>query len=340
MGRTSKRKSAVLRADSMQKCKKFRAGIYARLSSDQDAMKKESIEVQIRIAQKFVEEFNEKEKGESIEVAGYYTDLGKTGSNFKRQGFSALMEDIKSGKINCVIVKDLSRFGRNYLEAGNYIEKIFPFLGVRFIAAADEYDTEKDHGSNSQMMFQIKNLINDLYAKDFSKKAKLQLKLRREEGSYVGGPPPYGYRVIMEGEIRKLIPDENTWPVVSQIYEEFIKEKSYAAVASELNRQKVNPPAVYKKTGNVYYAPVQFKEEYKAYIKWNESAVERILKSETYRGILVQGRTSISERNEANRKILDADNWMVTEKAHKPLIDERTYGQVQKIRKEISEKRR
>ena len=116
--------------------KRYKAGIYARLSADTERdsggipKKKESIDVQIRIAEKFVEEFNRKNK-EVIDIAGHYCDLGKTGSNFNRDGFNRLMQDIRLGDIDCVIVKDLSRFGRNYLEAGNYIEKIFPFLGVR-----------------------------------------------------------------------------------------------------------------------------------------------------------------------------------------------------------------
>ena len=114
---------------------------------------------------------------------------------------------------------DLSRFGRNYLEAGNYIEKIFPFLGVRFIAVADGFDTGKEGNENKQMASEIKNLVNDMYAKDFSKKAKLHLKQRREEGSYVGGPPPYGYRAEWSGKRRVLLPDENTKSIVTFIYE-------------------------------------------------------------------------------------------------------------------------
>ena len=198
MGRVSKRKAGSRPTEILhQEEKRYKAGIYARLSSDQDVKKNESVEVQIEIAKKFVEEFNRKETGEVIDVAQCYTDLGKTGSNFERAGFLRLLQDIRLGEINCVIVKDLSRFGRNYLEAGNYIEKIFPFLEVRFIAVADGFDTGKEGNENKQMATEIKNLVNDMYAKDFSKKAKQHLKQRREEGSYVGGPPPYGYMADM-----------------------------------------------------------------------------------------------------------------------------------------------
>ena len=172
MGRVSKRKSASRQADAGCEGKRYKAGIYARLSSDQDLQKNESIEVQVEMARKFAEEFNRQKTGEVISIVECYTDLGKTGSNFEREGFLRLLQDIRLGEINCVIVKDFSRFGRNYLEAGNYIEKIFPFLGVRFIAVADGFDTGRDGNENKQMASEIKNLVNDMYAKDFSKKAK------------------------------------------------------------------------------------------------------------------------------------------------------------------------
>ena len=180
MGRVSKRKASGQQAEAGRDERRYKAGIYARLSADQDVKKNESVEVQIEIAKKFVEEFNGQKKGEVIDVVECYTDLGKTGSNFEREGFLRLLQDIRIGEINCVIVKDLSRFGRNYLEAGNYIEKIFPFLGVRFIAVADGFDTGKEGNENKQMASEIKNLVNDMYAKDFSKKAKLHLKQRRK----------------------------------------------------------------------------------------------------------------------------------------------------------------
>ena len=143
MGRVSKRKSASRQADVGCEGKRYKAGIYARLSSDQDLQKNESIEIQVEMARKFAEEFNRQKTGEVISIVECYTDLGKTGSNFEREGFLRLLQDIRLGEINCVIVKDLSRFGRNYLEAGNYIEKIFPFLGVRFIAVTDGFRYRK-----------------------------------------------------------------------------------------------------------------------------------------------------------------------------------------------------
>ena len=339
MGRISKRKAALQKEAAGDIAKRYKAGIYARLSSDQgykacrQASKNESVEVQIEIAKKFAEEFNREKTDEVIDIVECYTDLGKTGSNFEREGFLRLMQDIRLGEINCVIVKDLSRFGRNYLEAGNYIEKIFPFLGVRFIAVSDGFDTGKAGNENKQMASEIKNLVNDMYAKDFSKKAKLHLKQRREEGSYVGGPPPYGYTAEWNGKRRILVPDENTAGIVRFIYEKFVETESYTAVADELNRRQLNPPAMYKKTKEVYHV-----SDAGAYKGWDKSAVERMLKSETYTGMLVQGKTSITARDEKNRIHKPEDDWVITKDAHEPLVDMELYQKSVEIRQKIKER--
>lgn len=301
------------------------------MSSDQNERKKESIGIQIDMARRFAENWNQNH-GDKMVVVGCYTDKGKTGTNFDRDAFKRLMQDIRLGKINCIIVKDLSRFGRNYLEAGNYIEKIFPFLGVRFIAVSDGYDTGADGNNARQMASEIMNLVNDMYAKDSSKKAKISLKQRREEGSYVGGPPPYGYMAVWEDRVRKLIPDENTAGIVRCIYEQFLKMKSYQAVADELNRKKINPPAVYKKTGEVYCLPDA------GYKGWDKSSVERILKSETYIGKLVQGKTSITARDESTRIHKDAGEWVITGQAHEKLIDRSLYEEAAEIRREMEQR--
>lgn len=331
MGRVSKRTFAPAVAEKEAKvC--YRAGIYARLSSDQDKKKNESVEVQVKIAEKYIEALNREGTGR-IEIIDRYIDLGKTGSNFDRGEFQRLMQDIRLGSIDCVVVKDLSRFGRNYLEAGNYIEKIFPFLGVRFIAVADSLDTGHRSSDTRQTAMEIKNLVNDMYAKDISVKAKQHFKQRRQEGSYVGGPPPYGYKAEWDKKIRKLVPDENTAEIVRHIFGLFIETGSYAAVADDLNRKKTNPPIVYKKTGKVFFNPEQ--GEYKG---WDKGSVERILKSETYTGKLVQGRTSITARNEKNRIHKAKSEWVIRENTHEPVIDAALYAEAAKVREGIHER--
>ncbi len=331
MGRVSKRTFAPAVAAKEAKIR-YKAGIYARLSSDQDRKKNESVEVQVRIAEKHIEELN-REGTERIEIADRYIDLGKTGSNFNRDEFQRLMQDIRLGDIDCVVVKDLSRFGRNYLEAGNYIEKIFPFLGVRFIAVADGLDTGNRGSNTKQMATEIKNLVNDMYAKDFSVKAKQHLKQRRQEGSYVGGPPPYGYKAGWDKKIRKLAPDENTAGIVKHIFSLFIETGSYTAVADDLNRKKCNPPSVYKKTGEVFFDPEQ--GEYKG---WDKGAVERIVKSETYTGKLVQGKSSITARDEKNRIHKAEEEWVVKENTHEPVIDTALFAEAAEVRERLHER--
>lgn len=331
MGRVSKRTFAPAVAAKEAKIR-YKAGIYARLSSDQDRKKNESVEVQVRIAEKHIEELN-REGTERIEIADRYIDLGKTGSNFNRDEFQRLMQDIRLGDIDCVVVKDLSRFGRNYLEAGNYIEKIFPFLGVRFIAVADGLDTGNRGSNTKQMATEIKNLVNDMYAKDFSVKAKQHLKQRRQEGSYVGGPPPYGYKAGWDKKIRKLAPDENTAGIVKHIFSLFIETGSYTAVADDLNRKKCNPPSVYKKTGKVFFDPEQ--GEYKG---WDKGAVEHIVKSETYTGKLVQGKSSITARDEKNRIHKAEEEWVVKENTHEPVIDTALFAEAAEVRERLHER--
>lgn len=331
MGRKSKRLH-TLTDKAEQKSgstgKRYRAGIYARLSVNREE-KNESIDVQVEIAKRFIEEWNE-HHSDKIEAVDCYKDLGKTGTSFERDEFKRLMQDVRLGDINCVIVKDLSRFGRNYLEAGNYIEKIFPFLGVRFIAVADGYDTGEDGSNTHQMATEVKNLINDMYAKDFSGKARLSLAQRREEGSYVGGPPPYGYKAVREGKIRKLVPDENTAEIVRTIFSRFLETESYKAVADELNQKRINPPSVYRKSGEVYCSPDM------PYKGWDKAYMEVLLKNETYIGRLVQGQTYISPEKERRRT--DEKDWKIREQAHEPLIENDIFEQARKVRQEIRER--
>lgn len=343
MGRISKRhttdtsSAAAFGISTVLKESCYRAGIYARLSSAQDKkicgqiLKNESVNVQIQIAKKYVEDWNSSH-ADRIEIKDCYTDFGKTGTNFNRDAFKRLMQDVRTGEINCVIVKDLSRFGRNYLETGNYIEKIFPFLGVRFIAVADGYDTGEDGNDRKQIVSEIKNLINDMYAKDFSVKARASLSQRRQEGSYVGGPSPYGYQSVQEGTRRILIPDKNTAEIVRYIYQKFVETESFTAVANELNLCKINPPAVYHKTRETYCPP---EVPYKG---WNKSGVERIIESETYIGKLVQGKTSITARNEKNRIHKAEHEWVVKEHTHEPLISPEIWEQADEVRCRIRER--
>ncbi|NMA50036.1 MAG: recombinase family protein, partial [Tissierellia bacterium] len=195
MARTSKRHIVVEKQDKAKKTERvYIAGVYTRLSRDHkyDAKRdlSNSINGQIAIAEDYVEDNSD------ITITEIYTDYEYSGTNFERPAFKEMMDDIRSGKINCIIVKDLSRLGREYLEVGDYIETVFPFLGVRFISVNDKFDTAKEMSSGKPLEITLKNLINDMYTKDISKKIKSAKRIRMEQGLFVGSVPPYGYRVI------------------------------------------------------------------------------------------------------------------------------------------------
>ncbi len=270
--------------------------------------------------------------GERIELHDIYSDLGKTGTNFRRDEFTRMMLDIRMGEVNCVIVKDLSRFGRNYLEAGNYIEKIFPFLGVRFIAVSDGFDTGLWGNEEKKIAMNIKNLVNDMYAMEFSDKAKIHLKQRRERGSYVGGPTPYGYTYewvshanVSSSRVKKLIIEPATRPVVEMIFSLFLEKNSYDMVRKRLNLKRINPPAVYRQTHEVFCPEGQ---EYKG---WNKDGIKRILQSTTYAGTLTQGKTRLTGRNEENRVKVKKEEWTVTYDSHEAIVNSEEFEKVQQI---------
>ncbi len=189
------------------------AGIYARLSVDSDDQKNESIDTQIEIAKEYIR------RAGDIEYVDRYTDLGRSGTDFEREGFARMMEDVRQKKINCIVVKDLSRFGRDHIETGNYIEKIFPFLNVRFIAVTDGYDSECSAGDDMQLTMNLKNIVNELYAKDIAQRVKLARRAEQERGSYIGGAPPYGYCLGKIGDRKVLLPDGDTRDIVVRIFE-------------------------------------------------------------------------------------------------------------------------
>lgn len=310
----------------------YYAAIYARISSDHErklpseSEKEDTINAQIELVKNYIMEA--KQKGGNIEIFDIYKDIGKTGSSFVRKEFLRMMEDIRARKVNCVIVKDLSRFGRDYIETGNYIDKIFPFLGVRFIAVTEQYDTN-NLDKNNKIAVDIKNLINDIYVKDASYKAKIQLKQRRDSGAYVGGPAPYGYKLAKLENKQKLIVDAAAKDIVQFIFKAFIKERSCTAVAKILSEKKIYPPLQYKKTNVIYSSKSE---------EWNRSSVERIIKNVTYLGILAQGKTSITGRDERTRMKKEEKDWVVRQKCHAPIVDVETFQKAQEIMQEICQK--
>lgn len=309
MARISKKQAVTGVAANMPK-KNYSVGIYARLSVEGDEGKNESIETQIEIAKTFIRRQND------MTIFDCYTDIGKTGTNFKREGFERMMRDVRMRRIDCIIVKDLSRFGRNHIETGNYIEKIFPFMGVRFIAVTDHFDSMNISGQNETWGVNLKNLVNEMYAKDIAIKVKSSRKEKWEQGSYTGGVPPYGYKAEWIQDKKCLFIEEITSDIVKKIYELFLSGKNIKEIIQWLYDKKIVRPTEYHKTGNIYC------QEKDKLTQWSRGTVKMILTNPVYMGCLVQGRTCGKDYRMRNRHDVDSGDWSVKEHTHEAIISE------------------
>ncbi|MCI9144025.1 MAG: recombinase family protein [Lachnospiraceae bacterium] len=319
MARTSKRekkrqsaKSAIAVMEPV-----WKAGIYARLSVDNNDRKNESIDTQIEIAKEYIGRTGD------TELIECYVDLGKTGTNFNREGFEHMMEDIRRRRINCVVVKDFSRFGRNYIETGNYIEKIFPYMKVRFIAVTDGYDSEHLTDDHLQLSMNLKNIVNELYAKDIAQKVGAAMKVRQEMGSYTGGVPPYGYCIKKIRDRNVLVPDMGTKEIVVGIFEMFAAGSTYKEIAEDLYKRKIQRPMAYYATGETYCLEDEKLQQ------WSYHTMKNILTNPVYIGTLFQARTCGKAYRDRKRHDVDEEKDIsVVECTHEPLVSEELFYKV------------
>ena len=319
MARTSKREKKGLYAKQARAVMEsvWKVGIYARLSVDSNDRKNESIDTQIEIAKEYIGLIGD------AELIECYTDLGKTGTNFNREGFERMMVDIRRRRINCVVVKDFSRFGRNYIETGNYIEKIFPFMKVRFIAVTDGYDSEHMTDDNLQLSMNLKNIVNELYAKDIAQKVRTAKKVKQEMGSYTGGVPPYGYSVEKIGDRKVLYPDMGAKEIVVRIFEMFAAGRTYKEIIEELYKRKIRCPMAYQTTGEICYP------EDEELHQWSLGTLKKILTNPVYIGTLFQSRRSGKACRSHKRHEVDEENDIsVVEHTHEPLVSEELFYKV------------
>lgn len=263
-------------------------------------------------------------------VAVQYVDDGYSGTGFERPGFAAMMDEVKKGKIQCVIVKDFSRFGRDYIELGDYIEHIFPFMQVRFIAVNDGYDSEDYKGKTPDIDVPFRNLAYSLYSQDISDKIKSSLAVRRKKGLYVGSTPPYGYRRDGEGF---LTPDEETKGIVQRIYREYLSGRGYAELARELNGEGIPSPKQHKINNGFLHGgkEVSFKEK-SAEVKtcfWLPTTLQQILQNETYTGVLSSGAYKNGPLGSGKRVFVPEAERVRVENAHPAIIDRDTFREVQ-----------
>ena len=242
-----------------------------------------------------------------------YIDDGYSGTDFDRPAFARMLDALRRGEKNCVVVKDLSRFGRNYIAAGKYLEEEFPALGVRFIALGDGIDSYLRPESADSILVPFKNLLNDEYSRDISKKIRAALDTRRANGVFIGSKASYGYRRAADRP-GALEPDPEAAAVVRRIFSDYLGGMSKSAIARRLNAERVPSPAAYAGRGRSL---------------WSDSSVDRILRNRVYTGTLVQGRNgNISYRVQKTRRRPESA-WFVTENAHEALIPQADFDRAQ-----------
>ena len=297
----------------------YTADAYFRLSrEDGDKMESDSIINQKALVKEFLKTHPD------IHIYQEKVDDGYTGVNFERPAFQEMLEDIKSGKVNCVIVKDLSRFGRNYIEAGRYIEKIFPYLGVRFIAINDNIDTASEMNGSEEMLIPFKNLINDAYCRDISVKIRSHLDIKRKSGQYIGSFAPYGYKKSPSNK-NQLIIDEKAAAVVRQIFKWKLEGMSGARIAEKLNELGIPTPMEYKRSNGENF---QCGFRRKAVPVWQANGVNYILRNETYTGVLLQGKTYSPNYKVQKRTKKEKKDWIRCENSHEAIISKEEFGMV------------
>lgn len=264
-----------------------------------------------------------------------FQDDGYTGANFLRPGVSELLEKVKNGKIDCIIVKDLSRFSRDYIEIGAYLEQIFPFAGVRFIAVNDGYDSDRFKGNVAGMDTSFKNLINDLYCKDISVKVKSALKMKKENGIYANGSCTFGYRKDPEDR-HKLLIDEEEADIVRRIFQMTLDGISSHKIAQIFNAEGVKTPIEYKMERGIATMTPKGKR-----FEWSGSTICQMLRNATYAGDIVYDKYETPEVSGKSR-LKPRSEWKVFRDHHEAIIDRDTFEYIQKsrgVKKAVKHKR-
>ena len=284
---------------------KYKAALYMRLSKEDGKTESRSIGSQRALLFDFCER-----KG--FEIFDEYVDEGFSGTNFERPGFIRMIEDIEKGKVNLVIIKDLSRLGRDYIMTGKYTEIYFPAKGIRCISVSDGYDSEK----NMSDIIPFRNILNEMYARDTSRKIKSAFFARMRKGDFVGAFAPFGYKRL-ENDRHKLIIDEPAAKTVRRIFYERAAGKSPKEIAKILDDEKIKTPLEYRK-------------KVPKTLFWSSTTVKKILKNRMYIGDMVQGKTEKISFRSKKSKNNPMEEWIVVEGTHEPIIDREMFFYINK----------
>lgn len=315
----------------------YATAIYARLSVENGGRQDGggSLKDQIDVCRDYIA------KCPGLELKEVYSDNGRTGTVFDRPAWNRLMGDAQSGKIQAIVVRDLSRFGRNYIETGNYLEKIFPALGVRFISVKENFDSMDCGGSLETFFvrlqtadmfpFHLKNLFNDFYARDISAKTGLILREKQERGQFIGTWAAYGYRKSEDGHC--LVPDEKTARVVRDIFAWRAENLSFREIVRRLKGQDIPSPGRYR------YREGLVRDERFASASWRPQTVKEIVENPVYLGHMVQGKQRKSLLYGQKRAAVPKEEWIIVKNTHKAIIDQDIFEKVQQINKKKCDKR-
>lgn len=289
------------------------ACMYLRLSrEDGDSTESNSIGSQRQIIMSFA-------KNNEIEITHEFIDDGYSGSNFNRPDFKRMIKELENKSFNTIIVKDLSRFGRDYIESGKYLQKIFPEKKVRFISVNDNYDSENADVSDTHLILPIRNFINDSYCRDISMKVKSSKEMKRKNGEFISSFAPFGYQKDAKNK-HKLVIDREVSHIVEKIFEMKIEGYSSKAIADFLNSIGIFTPGKYKENTLVSTNGFAVRNG-----KWDAKMINRIIENKVYIGTLEQGKTT--KLNYKSTKMLDVSksDWIVTEDAHEPIISKSNF---------------
>lgn len=301
--------------------KQWKAADYARISrEDGDKEESDSIGTQFDIIDDYIAH------NDDITFIDRYSDDGWSGTNFDRPDFMRLMEDIKKGKINCVIVKDLSRLGRNYILVGQYLEMIFPMLNIRFISVNDRIDSIKDPASINNALVSFKNVMNDEYCRDISNKVRSSLDRKRSKGEFIGSFASYGYMKDPDDH-HHLIVDPVAAEVVKNIFDWFLQGMSIIGIAKRLNHMGIPNPSAYKRQcGLNYKHPAGQLDS-----AWPDSSVKRVLKNRLYVGDMVQNKNRTKSYKVQVSVAVPEENWVIVPNMHEAIIDREKFETVQQL---------
>ncbi|HAP5744232.1 TPA: recombinase family protein [Enterococcus faecalis] len=298
----------------MGRTKKYVAGLYCRLSKDDgNSVESMSIWSQKVMLKQYAE-------SNSIAIYDYYVDDGYSGTNFERPSFKKMITDIENGKINCVITKDLSRLGRNYLQSGAYIEMYFPQKNIRYIAITDGIDTLN---SNQNDIMPFKNILNEMYAKDTSKKVKSAIQSRMREGTYIGSKAPFGYLKDPNNK-RRLIIDEKTKPIIELIYKLCLEGKGTQLISQELMKRKIPRPSAFVENAEKLYG---LTEENK--YQWSHRMVLNVLRDPVYCGNMARNKRPTLSFKNSKRLYIPKSDYIYAKNTHEGIVSEEIWEQVQ-----------